>query len=473
MRKLISRLAIALVLTTILSASGIMFVNRLFDERYKNLKRKTVNVATDTGSTEPANFLLIGSDTRSFVKSQKDKNAFTDSQGETGQRSDTMMIIHVDPKDKKTTVLAIPRDTQVQIPGIGKQKINASFNADLGGGPDKVIETIKANFDISIQHYVELDFDTFRKVVKALGSVNVYFPAPARDKKSGLDTKMKSGCIALDGDGALSYVRSRYYEQYVDGKWQQDPTSNYGRIARQQEFMKRVATIAVKKSLADPLKGKKVSDAIIENLQVDQNLKKDDIFKLMNTFNKVDPNDPNHVVFETLPVKSKYINGVSYDLIQSSEAEPMLEVFRDLSSHNSSSSTTTLPKPSTVKVRVLNSSNRKGLAATAMNDLQEIGFVTAGTGNATGRTSTEIHYTQANKAKALLVAKYVNGTLIQDTSIADADIVVMLGTEFEKVDTAGKAQVTTTTKAANSTSTTKSTSKPSINGVSDSSNCPA
>lgn len=478
--KIVRRMIIAVVLTTVLTSAGIVVVNNMIDSRFNNLVRQNVNVADDTGSAEPANFLLIGSDSRSGLTSEKDKNSFG-GDTELGQRSDTMMVIHVDPKQKKTTVLAIPRDTYVDIPGIGKQKINASFNKDLGGGPDKVIETIQTNFDIPIQHYVELDFDSFRQIVNALGSVNVYFPAPARDNnnghnESGLDTNMKSGCIALDGDQALSYVRSRYYQQYIDGKWQSDPTSNYGRIARQQAFMKRVAAIAVQKSLADPLKGRKVADAIIGNLQVDQNLKKDDIFKLMNAFNGIDPNDPEHVVFEMLPVKPTYQNGQWIDKVQTADAEPLLEIFRNFDSSSSSSSpseqTTKLPNPSTVEVRVLNASGVKGLAATAMSSLQGIGFMPAGTGNASSRSTTEIHYTQGNKAQALLLAKYIKGTLVQDSAIADADVVVMLGSDFHQVDSTGNANTVTTTSAATRSGVDEDP-KPSSNGVTETAQCPA
>jgi LCP family protein required for cell wall assembly len=473
MKTFFSRFFVAVVLTAVLSAAGIAVVNEMIDSRFDNLKRKNVNVAADTGSSEPANFLLIGSDTREFVKTDQDKQSFTDSDGEIGQRSDTMMIVNVDPKSKKTTVMSIPRDSIVDIPGIGTQKINASFNKDLGGGPDKVIETIKTNFDIDIQHFVELDFDTFRQIVDALGSVNVYFPAPARDKKSGLNTNMQMGCLPLNGDAALSFVRSRYYEQYIDGQWESDPTSDFGRIARQQEFMKRVASVAARKSLTDPLKGRDISDAIIKNLQVDQELKKDDIFKLMNAFNGIDPNDPEYVTFATLPTKSVFENGVSKQIIQKAEAEPILEIFRDLTNKSEGKDAEiALPKPSAVKLRVLNASGEKGLAASVMSSMQEIGFATAGTGNASSRSVTEIHYSENNKAKAMLVAKYVNGVLVKDSAISDADVVLILGPDFEKVDSAGKIATPKPTETTAPT-TTKPATKSTLNGVVETTECPA
>ena len=466
-KKFFARMAIAVVLTTVLSSAGIVVVNDMINARFDALKRKNVNVANDTGSSEPANFLLIGSDTRAFATSEEDKESFTDNQGVTGQRSDSMMIIHVEPKLQKTIVMAIPRDTVVDIPGIGRQKINASFNVDLGGGPDKVIETIQSNFDVPIQHYVELDFDSFRQIVNALGTVNVYFPAPARDKKSGLDTQMKSGCLPLNGDSALSYVRSRYYERFIDGKWQIDPTSDFGRIERQQAFMQRVASLAVSKSLADPIKGRKVADAVLKKLVVDQNLKKDDIFKLMNAFKGVDPNDPTHVQFQTLPTKP-----ISSGLgVKTAEAEPMLAELRNFSTPSSRESTTTLPRPGTVKVRVLNASGVKGAAATAMASLQDIGFAPAGTGNASSRSSTEVHYSGSDKAKATLVAKYVGGKLVQDSAIADADVVVMLGDDFTSVNAKGEAKkaLVTTAKASQTTKPTATTA----NNAATETECPA
>lgn len=466
---------VAVVCTTVLSAFGIVVVNNMINSRFNNLQRKSVNVASDTGSGEPANFLLIGSDTRSFIDTEEDEESFggENEDATVGQRSDTMMIIHVDPKAKKTVVIAIPRDTLVDIPGIGRKKINASFNADLGGGPDKVIETIQTNFNVPIHHYVEIDFQSFQEIVDALGGVNVYFPAPARDfnpsagrNESGLDTFGESGCIKLDGPMALSYVRSRYYQQYIDGKWQSDPTSNFGRIARQQEFMRRVASLAIQKSLTDPLKGRDVADALIKKLVVDDELKKDDIFKLMNAFNGIDPNNPEHVLFQTLPVKSEFQNGAWNDIVQEEEAEAMLEQVRYFSAERKSASTT-LPKPSTVKVRVLNASGEKGLAATTMSQLQAAGFATAGTGNAQPRKATEIHFTEKTREKAELVAQYIDGKLIQDSSIADADVVVMLGSDFVSVsETTAKSKSTNTAKATTTTA-------PAKNGVVQTTECPA
>src|SRR5262249_4695244 len=149
-----------------------------------------VHVNTASSSAVGGNFLLIGSDTRAFVSDPQEQQEFGSEKDNGGQRSDTMMVVHVDPDQKRTFVLSFPRDLWVTIPGVGKSKINAAFNY----GPDKVIATLKTNFGIDINHYMEVDFRTFQSVVDSTGSVPVYVPYPARDDKTGLYVPFP-GCI--------------------------------------------------------------------------------------------------------------------------------------------------------------------------------------------------------------------------------------------------------------------------------------
>jgi LCP family protein required for cell wall assembly len=150
--------------------------------------------------------LIIGSDTRAFVDSAADEQHFGDAQGQSGQRSDTIMVAHVDPTTGTGMLVSFPRDLWVDIPGAGKSRINAAFNI----GPQRVIETIKQDFDVDINHYLEVNFAGFRDIVSALGSVPLFFPAPARDKKTGLNVP-EAGCQNLNGEQAFAYVRSRFY----------------------------------------------------------------------------------------------------------------------------------------------------------------------------------------------------------------------------------------------------------------------
>ena len=171
------------------------------------------------------------------MQSQADKQAFTDQNTTVDgpARSDTMMVLHADGKN--SYAVSFPRDLYVNIPGHGKGKINAAFNE----GPQEVIDTLKADFNVDIQHYVEVNFKTFEDIVNAVGSVPVYFPYPARDQLSGLGPTPAAGCYHLDGAPALAYVRSRHLEYFIDGRWRDaSPQADIDRIARQQDFIKKL-----------------------------------------------------------------------------------------------------------------------------------------------------------------------------------------------------------------------------------------
>jgi len=106
-------------------------------------------------------------------------------------------------------------------------------------------EVLNLNFGVQIDHYIQIDFCAFRRLVQAVGGVEIPFQYPARDKPSNGNPPLflveQTGCVNLDGDTALAYVRSRHY-QYEDppgsGHWVSDPTSDFGRISRQQDFLR-------------------------------------------------------------------------------------------------------------------------------------------------------------------------------------------------------------------------------------------
>ena len=149
-----------------------------------------------------------------------------------------MMVVHIDPGKRTGVLVSFPRDLWVPIPGHGTNKINAAF---AFGGPQLAIETIKQDFDIPISHYLEVDFAGFRDIVNAIGSVPIYFPTPARDHNTGLIIPHAPDATTSTATQALAYVRSRYYEYTQNGQWQYDPTSDLGRIERQQYFIRSLS----------------------------------------------------------------------------------------------------------------------------------------------------------------------------------------------------------------------------------------
>lgn len=209
------------------------------------------------------NYLLVGSDSRKFG----DPNT-----GETGQvsgnRSDTIMVLRYDKASGSAALLSIPRDLYVKVPGhSGKRRINAAFN----DGPDVLVATVQQELGIPIHHYVEIDFTGFERLVRALGGVEVCFANPTKDLNTGLDIP-SPGCFVLDGTQALAYARSRHYQEYVDGEWHTDPTSDLGRSKRQRDFVNRCLQATLAQLKTNPFRAGDLVAAIGDAIRIDEHL---------------------------------------------------------------------------------------------------------------------------------------------------------------------------------------------------------
>jgi LCP family protein required for cell wall assembly len=359
-RAFAGRCGVALTITTILMVVAVFMANYVFDLKFNSIAKEKIH-NTVKSNAEGANFLLIGSDTRAFVKDATDATSFGNQGQAGGQRSDTLMVVHVEPKTERALVVSFPRDLFVQVDTADRNacivikdgkcmaKINSAFNT----GPDLVIKTLKENFNIDINHYIEINFKSFEGIVDAIGTVPVYFPYPARDAKTGLYTPTP-GCHLLDGKGALAYARARdlEYYSYPRESWvKAEVTPDVDRIKRQQDFMKRLATIAVQRSLGDPFTANSVVDAVLANLKVDSGLSKDDLLSFIDVFRNVNPTDSTHVDFEVFPwTNGPFQGNPPLSVLYPSEpaADAMLARLRDFSGGATpTSATTTTTAPST------------------------------------------------------------------------------------------------------------------------------
>lgn len=454
LRAFAGRLAVAFGAAVFFMGSAIFAVNYVIDQKLDSVDR--VNVTVADAPPEGANYLLIGSDTRAFVDNSAEKEAFGDQKETGGQRSDTMMVLHVEPGRQSTLAVSFPRDLWVDIPGVGGSKVNAAFN----DGPDKVIQTLKQNFGIEINHYLEVDFKTFRGIVNSIGTVPVYFPYAARDQKTGLYVTLP-GCVKLDGASALSYVRSRGLEYYSipRKRWvSADAVPDIDRIARQQEFMRKLAGLAVQKSLNDPLTANDIADRVLENLKIDDGLSKGDIFELIDAFRTINPNDQSALEFQTLPWKNGPNQG-GQDVLYPDEPAAS-EMINRLSDFSGGSRTATV-SPSSVKLEVLNASTQEGAASATLAELTKLGFRGAGEGNDKRGTveQTEIRYQPGAQDKARTVFRYVrpDARLVEDENLKGADVAVVLGTNFSSIQKPSSEPTTTSTTPGASTSAAPST----------------
>jgi LCP family protein required for cell wall assembly len=181
------------------------------------------------------NFLVVGTDNVSCSG--------------TDARTDTIMVVRIDPASHRAALLSFPRDLWVGIPGGGKARINSAYRPN---DPQLLIDTLFAEFGVTIDHFIQLDFCAFKNLVDAVGGVSVPVPYPLRDTSTGLFVPA-AGCTVFDGNTALAYVRSRHFEyQDAAGAWNEDPSADLGRIARQQDFVERVLQSASSADLLHP-----------------------------------------------------------------------------------------------------------------------------------------------------------------------------------------------------------------------------
>ena len=178
-----------------------------------------------------------------------------------GSRSDTIMLMRVDPTLRQAAILSFPRDLWVKIGG-RYSRINSAY---VRNDYSKLAQTLYDNFGVKVDHYIQIDFCAFKRIVDGVGGVKVPFLTPIVDKRVGINIT-HPGCHTFSGDEALAYVRSRHLK-WVDanGVAHEDRASDLGRISRQQDFLRRVLQTALDKGMFDP----KVARALITSLQTD------------------------------------------------------------------------------------------------------------------------------------------------------------------------------------------------------------
>jgi len=153
------------------------------------------------------NWLITGSDSRAGLTRQQE-NTLAVGHDISGSRSDTIMLLHVPANGTRPTLVSLPRDSYVPIPGHGDDKLNAAY---AFGGPKLLVQTVQNVTGLPINHYMGIGFGGLVTVVNDVGGVQMCLKAPMKDPKAGLN--LKAGCQILNGDQALGFVRTRAFGQ--------------------------------------------------------------------------------------------------------------------------------------------------------------------------------------------------------------------------------------------------------------------
>jgi LCP family protein required for cell wall assembly len=456
----------SVVLIAALGAGGLyLYVNYRYDQIKKIHSKHLVAQVT---SGRPFNLLLVGSDTRSFVQNATQENAFGNPADQGGQRSDVTMVARFVPATKTVTILSIPRDLWVDIPGneagvSGMNRINTAYNS----GPDLLIQTIERDLGIPINHFVAVNFNGFQGMVDALGGITMNFPTEVRDQFSGLHITTP-GCQVVNGATALELVRARHLYYMQDGYWQYDGQSDFSRIQRQDAFFRAVLDKLASVGLS-PLTINAFIGAAVGNLTIDDTLSKGNLFDLATEFRGL---PSSHFVTETLPTTG-YVTDGGAQVLQMAQpyAQNTVNTFNAIgapaprpaaSGSRGHATTTTAPTEahSLVHVTVLNASQVNGLAHLEAAALAYQGFRISQIGDATtplASGTSEILYGPSGKEAALTLGSVLTGpvTTVADPNLHGDDVSLLVASDALRVTPAGStSSASTTTVPAPTTTTT-------------------
>lgn len=276
-RRFGTRALIAAAVAFALVAGVVVAVQRIADERAGRVRRVPVaagDLDAPTGTT--TNVLVVGSDSRAFVQTPEQAQAFGTADQEGGQRSDVMALVRIGPAGVQAVWL--PRDLLVDDPAGGRRQLNSYFD----DGPGPLIAAVRRLTGVPIEHFAQVDFAAFIGAVDAVGRVDVFVPRPVRDTYTGLDLP-GGGCTPLDGNQALAWVRSRHLQERDGDTWVDlSPHGDLDRVARQQELVTGLAALA--RSRAHDLGAVvDLTDAVARHVTVDASMSNRDLERLAVT----------------------------------------------------------------------------------------------------------------------------------------------------------------------------------------------
>ncbi|MEU6778070.1 LCP family protein [Nonomuraea angiospora] len=403
----------------------------------------------DAGVTVPAargaeNILLVGVDKRDDLTRQQQNRLKLGR--ESGQRTDTMMVIHLSEDHKRVTVVSLPRDTWTTIPGKGEHKINSAYQF---GGPKLTKEAVEATTGLQINRYIEVNILGFIDVVDSLGGVTVCTPVPINDPKTGLN--LPAGTHQLQGVQALGYARTRATAR-----------SDLDRIDRQQQVISALLNRALSAdTLANPAKLASFVNSTLSTVKVDPD---DGLLGLATQMRDV---SLDNVRFAEVPLSNvdfKAPTGESAVLWDKPAARDMfarINADQDLTKPVVSPSPTPSVKPSaippgSITVKVKNGTLITGLGARTKDGLVAYGFKVPGQpGNTTKKDykKTVVHYGAGQEDEAKVVAAAIPGAELDKADVKGIEVII--GSDQPKIaksksasTPSAKPNVTPTTKTA-------------------------
>jgi len=402
--------------------------------------------AVDDGAA--MNLLLVGQDGREDLTKEQlaELNAGANDSG--GLNTDTMILVHLPADGSSASFVSFPRDSYVQIPGHGSDKLNAAYaygytavdkgasaGAKEAAGAQLLVQTISRLTGLQIDHYAEVDLLGFFELTQVVGGVQVNL-CQAVDDREFSGAYFPAGPQTIAGADALKFVRQRHHLG-------ENGRGDYDRIIRQQVFLAGVLRNMLSSNvLLSPGRQRELVGAAAQSLTVDQDL---DLFQLATQMQSVTLDS---ITFQTVPYIGNDRDDQNRDIIRLQDEDTLHRFFAQLSADPGKPAETPAGPPATVapsevSVEVRNGSGKAGLAARAKGELEAAGFTVTGTGNAdtSDYARTVVRHAAGDEARAAAVAAQVPGSAVElDDTLTAGTVRLVLGKDFTGIGVAPSTQ---------------------------------
>ena len=372
------------------------------------------------------NILLVGDDHRPPGASPALLKLLNTQPDGGGVNTDTMMVLHIPADGAKATVISFPRDSWVDIPGFGQNKLNAAFafGSQNGGGDTGgarlLIQVIQNLTGLHIDHFVRVSMVGFYDIARILGPITVCLNQATQDSYSG--TNLPAGVSTLNAQQALAFVRQRHNL----------PRGDLDREVRQQYFLaaafRKLTSAGV---LLNPLKLQNLLHAVSSSLETDPGL------DLLSFAEQVQNLSAGNVTFATIPITGTptiTVDGNDVDIVAVDFAALPGFIAQVIGQPTAYTKAVPAP-PSAVTVQVINATSTADAAASNSAALTRLGFhTTTPSSTPTPTTSTLIEYPVGMEAQAKAVAAHVPGALVS-ASTAVHQVTLVLGADGQHVHT--------------------------------------
>lgn len=441
------RIIVASVALIVLVGTG--FAWRGVDSLVSNIERIS-DLGLGGHKDGAVDILLVGVDSRTDAKGDPlsdAERAMLHAGDEIGTNTDTIVLVRVPNDGRSATAISIPRDAYVDIPGLGKGKINSAYgntkqtvadelladgeSAEVADeqstqrGRQALIESVAGLTGITVDHYAEVSLLGFVLLTDAVGGVDVCLRHEVDEPLSG--AYFPAGRQKLDGPQALSFVRQRHNLERGD----------LDRIVRQQVFMAQlVHQVVSADTLSNPSRLRELSEAVGRTVVLDEG------WDLLGFLNQLQELTAGEVTFETIPVadlNGTTSNGESVVRVDTGEVQDYVaalvgeEPGGSASAPETSTSAAPPVTPGLVQVAVYNSSTIPGLAGTVSQELTALGYVEGEVGNyADGPVSqSQVRARSASDPAAKSVAAALGGLpVVADRSIIAGTVSVVLASDY-------------------------------------------